>query len=378
MAGIDPGPWRTAAIAATSILFTGAFGAGFFAAERRFSPGAATVPLPCPAAAGWQVVRQLDLPRRTAAGVRIGGFSAARYSAADDSLLLVSDLPRGAVLRFTGMAGPAMPVLRQSTLLRSGPSAVLPPAIDAEALVVLGGQWWVASEGRRSAERPAQLLRFATASGELITALDLPADWQPADWQQDEGPAGARGLASNGGPESLLLLGGERRSGEGPPAPAALLMAAERPLLQDPPRQVRLLRWQWPAGVEPAAADPVPMPQGALQLPRGDDWGLTELMPAGSGRLLGLLRRFEPPDRWQIRLALYPLPPQGSSAALAPLAQWDLIAAGLTPDNWEGLSAGPTLPDGRPSLLLVSDDNVSPLQSNRLALLTARRDPGCR
>ncbi|MFM7361918.1 MAG: esterase-like activity of phytase family protein [Cyanobium sp.] len=372
MAGIAPGPRLTAAIAAGSVLFAGAFGAGAFAAERRLLPGAATLPLPCPVGAGWQVVRQLELPRRTTAGARIGGFSAARYSAVDDSLLLVSDLPQGAMLRYTGIRGPAMPVLRQSTSLRSGPSAMLPPAIDAEGLVVLNGQWWVASEGRRSAERPAQLLRFSAASGALLTALDLPADWQPSD-----GPDRARGLPSNGGPESLLLLGDEGRSGEGQPAPTALLMAAERPLLQDPPRQVRLLRWQWPAGVDPAVADPVPLPQGALQLPWGDDWGLTELMPAGSGRLLGLLRRFEPPDRWHIRLALYPLPPLGSRVALAPLAQWDLIAAGLTPDNWEGLSPGPALPDGRPSLLLVSDDNVSALQSNRLALLSARRDPGC-
>jgi hypothetical protein len=100
-------------------------------------------------------------------------------------------------------------------------------------------------------------------------------------------------------------------------------------------------------------------------------------MPLAAGRLLGLLRRFEPPDRWQIRLALYSLPPPGSKAPLAPLAQWDLITAGLIPDNWEGLSPGPTLPDGRPTLLLASDDNLNPLQSNRLALLTARRDPGC-
>jgi hypothetical protein len=327
-------------------------------------PTAVAMPLPCPVAAGWQVERQLELPRRSDGGVRIGGFSAAHYSTAADSLLLLSDLPQGAVLRWTGIRGPELPSLQQSTPLRSGPAAALPPAIDAEALVVLGGQWWVASEGRRSPERPAQLLRFSALSGELLTALELPADWQPG-----EGPDGLRGLASNGGPESLLLLGGT-----GPPA---LLMAAERPLLQDPPRQVRLLRWQWPPGADPAVADPVPMPQGALQLPWGEGWGLTELMPLAAGRLLGLLRRFEPPDRWQIRLALYSLPPPGSKAPLAPLAQWDLITAGLIPDNWEGLSPGPTLPDGRPTLLLASDDNLNPLQSNRLALLTARRGPGC-
>lgn len=361
---MDRLPGLTAAITATfaaAIATAGSY------------PAAVAIPLPCPAKAGWQVERQLELPRRTASGERIGGFSAAHYSADDDSLLLVSDLPRGAALRWTGIRSPGLPNLQQSTPLRSGPAAPLPDAIDAEALVVLGGQWWVASEGRRSPERPAQLLRFSPLSGELLTALELPADWQPG-----EGPDGARGLASNGGPESLLLLlGGHGRSDERQSSPPALLMASELPLRQDPPRQVRLLRWQWPPGADPAVADPVPMRQGALQLPWGEGWGLTDLMPVGGSRLLGLLRRFEPPDRWQIRLALYPLPPPGGSAPLPPLAEWDLIAAGLIPDNWEGLSPGPTLSDGRPTLLLVSDDNLNPLQSNRLALLSARREPDC-
>jgi hypothetical protein len=323
---------------------------------------AAAAALPCPKAAGWQVVRQIELPRRTAAGTRIGGFSAVHYNAAEDSLLLVSDLPQGHVLRWMGLRSSRAPLLQRSTELRSGPSALLPAAIDAEGLVVLGAQWWVISEGRRSPERPAQLLRFAAQSGELLTALDLPLDWRPGD---------GRGLASNGGPESLLLLGGDGRSDP------ALLMAAEKPLLQDPPRHVRLLRWQWPPGVDPAASDPLPMPQGALRLPWGDDWGLTDLLPLDSGELLGLLRRFEPPDRWQIRLALYPLPPVGSSGALAPRIWWDLLVAELAPDNWEGLSAGPSLPDGTPTLLLVSDDNLSPLQKNLLALLAARRGASC-
>jgi hypothetical protein len=339
-----------------------AAGAAIFCANVWLAPVAATIALPCPAAAGWQVARSIELPRRTLAGARIGGFSAVHVDAGEDSLLLVSDLPQGYVLRWRGLGGSGMPVLQRRTDLRSGPSASLPSAIDAEGLVVMGGQWWVASEGRRSPGRPAQLLRFSALSGELLTALELPADWQPGE---------DRGLASNGGPESLVRLGGDGRS-----APA-LLMAAEGPLLQDPPRHVRLLRWQWPPAADPAVADPAAMPQGALQLPFGDGWGLTDLLPLDSGELLGLLRRYRPPDRWQIRLALYPLPPVGSSAALAPRIWWDLLAAGLPPDNWEGLSPGPSLPDGRPTLLLVSDDNLNPFQSNRLALLTPNRAVSC-
>jgi len=251
------------------------------------------------------VLRQLQLPRRLGAAA-IGGFSAAHYDAARDSLWLLSDLPSGSLSRWGGLAAAAAPSLLELIPLRSGPARALPAAIDGEGLVPLAGSWWVASEGRRSAERPAQLLRFAMPAGTLIAALDLPAAWQP-------GPG--RGLASNGGPESLLLLPGLRRSD-----PPALLLATELPLLQDPPRQLRLLRWWWPPGADPATAAPQPVSQGALLLPLDPGWGLTDLLAAGPERLLGLLRRFEPPDRWQIRLALYPLPPLHSTAAAAPLA----------------------------------------------------------
>ena len=311
---------------------------------------AAALPLPCPSPAGWRVERQITLPRTAPGGGAIGGFSAAHYNRASGSLLLLSDLPRGSVLRWGGLSSARGPQLQEITTLRA------PAAMDGEGLVVLGNQWWVASEGRRQRERPAQLLRFSAASGALLSAVALPAAWQPGE---------GTGLASNAGPESLVLLSATER-GEAP----VLLMAAEQPLLQDPPHRVRMLRWQWPAGADPAAADPEPMPQGALLLPRQEGWGLTDLLVLNPSRLLALLRRFEAPDRWQIRLAVYPVPAAGSTAAVAAVATWDLVAAGLTPDNWEGLSPGPPLPDGRPTLLLVSDDNLNSFQANRLALLT--------
>lgn len=321
------------------------------------SAWAATPPLPCPLSGGWRVARELELPRRNGVGDAIGGFSAAHYDPALDQLLLLSDLPNGAVTLWAGLARGAAPSLAALIPLRSG------AAMDGEGLVPLAGQWWVASEGRRSAERPAQLLRFTAPGGSLGAAWELPPAWQPEPGQ---------GLPSNGGPESLLLLP-NITGGAGP----SLLMAAEIPLLQDPPRQVRLLRWDWPAGADPATAAPQPTAQGALLLPVGEGWGLTDLLAAGPQRLLGLLRRFEPPNHWQIRLALYPLPAAASLGAVAPLAEWDLMAAGLAPDNWEALTPGPSLPDGSPTLLLASDDNLNPLQANRLALLVAHRSPAC-
>ena len=327
----------------------------------RLGAQTSTLPLPCPSDAGWELVRELELPRRGADGEPIGGFSALLLDGPADRLWLLSDLPQGSIAIWSGLeaalAGAVPLRLERTVPLHSGLGQTLPAKIDAEGMVRLGGQLWVASEGRRDGPLPAQLLRFEASSGRLLQALELPAAWQPGE---------GRGLGSNAGPESLALLTGE----DGPPA---LLMAAEQPLLQDPPRQVRLLRWSWRADQNPLLDAPEAREQGALLLPAGDGWGLTELLVLDSGRLLALLRRFEPPFSWKIQLALYPLPAATDESAAPPLAQWDLIAAGLSPDNWEGLVLGPPLADGRPTLLLLSDDNLNPLQANRLAQLAPLR-----
>ena len=150
-------------------------------------------------------------------------------------------------------------------------------------------------------------------------------------------------------------------------------MAAEQPLLQDPPRHVRLLRWQWQPGQDLGQLAPEAVALGALLLPHGDRWGLTDLLVLQpSGQLLALLRQFTFPNQWQIRLALYPNPDRLQGRPAAPLAQWDLLRPGLEPDNWEALTPGPSLADGTPVLLMVSDDNLSPFQANRLAMVVPR------
>jgi hypothetical protein len=73
-----------------------------------------------------------------------------------------------------------------------------------------------------------------------------------------------------------------------------------------------------------------------------------------------------------------PIPAAGNAAPLSPLMSWDLKALGLTPDNWEAITPGPPLEDGRPTLLLAADDNFSPLQDNYLVQLAPRRTAACR
>lgn len=402
-------------------------------------------PLPCPLAAGWEVIRLQTLPRRDAGDQPQGGFSAAAINQDGDELWLLSDAPRGHLRRWSGVNRSDWGSLQPLPVLPlSGTSRwPLPASIDAEGLVLRGNRLWVASEGRRSPERPAALHAFDTRTGSLVFTLPLPADWQPAP---------GRGLRSNGGPESLALL---RRPGH----PDALLLAAEMPLLQDPGHTARLAMLTLPpeqpsllgssspppgpgrslpslgtiperpppaataASISPTAPQAAATPSEAhwtslpsLLLP-GAGWGLTDLLalpgnPPGKVSLLALWRRFEAPDRWEGQLALYgvPLPeatraaerpgrrggadlpspsrhggspqpadhPDGTPKPIRASISWNLLAPGLLPpDNWEAITLGPTLPDGRSSLVLASDDNFNPLQENHLAQLAPRREPGC-
>ncbi|MEB3361284.1 MAG: esterase-like activity of phytase family protein [Synechococcaceae cyanobacterium] len=353
-------------------------------------PAAPVAQLPCPLEAGWETLLSLRLPRRDGSGQPSGGFSAVAYDPVTDQLELLSDAPRGFVQRWSGLrrlvelAGqPGMkpaPSLQPLgvVVLRRG-AAPLPTVMDGEGVVRRGQDVWVASEGRRSTAQPALLLRFDAVSGALRQALELPMAWQPAP---------GRGLEGNKGPESLTLW--RQASGAD-----TLLMASETALLQDPAGQARLLEW------ELSASGATARPLRSLALPGGGVWSLTELLvlpqPRGASGLLALLRRFEEPDRWGARLLLYPPPSRVAGAdvapnaggeanrtsPMAPIHSWNLLASGpghpgLPPDNWEGLSWGPTLADGRATLVLVSDDNFSPFQDNWLAVLAPRRLASCR
>lgn len=308
-----------------------------------------TVSLPCPLSAGWEVVEQ-----RLIEPSQGGGFSAGAYRPEVDELWLLSDAPRGSISRWRGFRTGGL-----NGLIPLPPLPLKQPQpMDGEGLVVEAKHIWVAAEGRQQPPQPAALLRYDMTTGSLLSSQELPPDWR----LQPDG-----GLRSNGGPESLT------RS----PADGALLMAAEQPLHQDPPDRVRLLRWAPDAsGVhKPEQLRPLALPPGG--------WGLTDLLASKQG-LLGLWRRFTAPDQWQARLVLYPanaittIPASNAAAAsVAPLISWNLLQLGLAPDNWEVLLAAPPLADGRPSLLLASDDNFNPLQRSHLARLVPRQLPGC-
>lgn len=328
------------------------------------TPPTAAQVLPCPLAAGWELVRTIPLPRTGSDGQPMGGFSAAAYDQDDDRLWLLSDAPRGHLVPFSGLraqvtgrgalrAGPRL-------LLRDGAGELLPEGFDGEGLVLAGDEAWIVSEGRRTQERRARLQRHSLRNGRLLEERSLPAPWQ--EWP-------GQGLRANKGPESLTRT------------PAGdLVLAAEAPLVQDSPLADQDLV---PLAVQATGEPPSILGRIALG-PAGAaasrSLGLTELLALDAPpALLALLRSYVPPQRWTAQLQVLPLPtsPLEEAPPLVPSQGWDLLEAGLPADNWEGMAWGPQLDDGRVVLVLVSDDNFNPLQRSWVSLLVPRRGSGC-
>ena len=323
--------------------------------------------LPCPLAAGWEVIHNLELPDLGLDGARVGGFSAVAYQRTDDRLWLLSDATTGYLVSFTGLSGllqgeQASLKGGRRLLLRDRKGSPLAADFDGEGLVLNGHQAWIVSEGRRRPERRAKLQRYNLLNGRLQREVPLLADWQEREGQ---------GLASNRGPEALTQM-----------ASGALVTAAEAPLIQDRAQQVK--DWVRIARLRPGP-DQLLEPLGRFEIgPAGAaasrKLGLTELLALeGDAAVLGLLRSFALPAGWSAQLQVLRLPAGESAIAplIQPLQSWDLLDDGLPSANWEGMAWGPAMKDGRIPLVLVSDDGFHPFQSSWLSVLAPRRGPDC-
>ena len=198
--------------------------------------------------------------------------------------------------------------------------------------------------------------------------------------------AGTRGVRQNLGFESAAT----------PPNGRFLFTATENALVQDgPPATVaagspaRLLRYNLQRGeldrqyvywTDPIAEPPVPANQFAVN-------GLVELLPLNNQFLLAMERSFSvgaPGTGNTIKLYDVALPGADDVngfdslatllAGIQPVEKTlllDLDALGIPLDNVEGMTFGPDLPDGRRSLILVSDNNFSPAAFTQFLLFAA-------
>ena len=311
------------------------------------------------------MIWQQSLPKPTA-DQRFGGFSGMALDWPRRRLWLLSDAKRthSVALHWQGtVRQPVFSVQAPQPLQGQGSQK-----LDAEALVRAPGstaeRFWMASEARNPSKRPASLLELKLlGSGGFAIQQQWPL---PPEWQPQQG----RGLRRNKGPEALVALPGLR-----------FVLAAEASLQQDSSRQLRLLLAEQQGQQMKFTPLGTPLLLSA-PLQAKAHWGLTSLLPAQAAEqppLLALWRGYAEPNSWWNRLSLLPPLPldQAPSRAVAPLMRWDLRDVGLEPDNWEALTAGPQLEDGRPTLLLASDDNFSPFQQNRLALLAPLQPEAC-
>jgi len=304
-------------------------------------------------------------------GFRVGGLSAIAR-AADGTYVAVVDgegeTPARVVrLAFRvsedGIAPPPGRTPGQVPVAAIGLAGLDGRNFDGEGIVVEpSGRMLVSSETEPS-------VRELSAEGELVAALPVPPLFLAS---------GRKGIRNNQGFESLTLT----------PDGKSLWTANERALQQDGaddetrPSPVRLLRYdrRGGAGFVPGPqfvypVEPIDHPGAGFSIR-----GLAELLALPGGDLLALEREFVTSRGFKIQLYRVSLAGATDVSAFDTLAGktytpvhktllYDFARAGFVPDNLEGMTFGPPLRDGSRTLVLVSDDNFSPLQQTQLVAL---------
>lgn len=305
-------------------------------------------------------------------GTTFGGLSGFAYDGRRGVFYALSDDQVGArfyTLRI-GVSGgaPAVQILAVTTLRDAAGQPFAALSLDPEGLALTKDDTLVlTSEGFANRLIDPWVREFGL-DGRELAALPVPAAFLPV-------AGGARGVRQNLGFESAATA----------PNGRFLFTGTEAALVQDgPPATVgagspaRLLRYnlqtrtldrQYVYWTDPIAEPPVPATQFAVS-------GLVELLPLNNQFLLAMERSFSvgaPGTGNTIKLYRVALPGADDVngfdslasllGGLQPVAKTlvlDLDVLGIPLDNVEGMAFGPDLPDGRRSLVLVSDNNFSP------------------
>jgi 3-phytase len=332
---------------------------------------------------------------RLASGLRfeetvVGGLSGITYDPGRDRYYAIADDPsshspsRFYTLRIDLAAG-SLAVdgaqVEAVTLLRDRSGRLFKRLVmDAEGIALTPhGTLLISSEGNIRNGVPPSLREF-DLDGRELRQQRLPRRYRPRRNR-------SFGLRHNKAFEAL----GWAASGDG------FYLANENAIHQDGPAAdvgqssaVRIQRYDYDSGrvlaehvyrVEPVSLPP-PDP-GAFRTN-----GLVELADLGNGELLALERSFATGAGNTARL--YAVSIHGATdvhrlgrlegrkaAAITPASKrllLDLDRLGVPLDNLEGMTFGPRLPDGRRSLLLISDDNFNPAQKTQILALAVRTE----
>jgi hypothetical protein len=252
-------------------------------------------------------------------------------------------------------------------------------SLDPEGLTLTNsGTLFISSEGDTDELIDPFIQEFGL-DGRALSALPLPERFLPtAD--------GSRGVRDNLSLESLT------RSPEG----NMLYTAVENALYQDGPEAgldipspARILAYDLAGGrpgseyvyvVEPVPASPLPageISNGLVELIALDNNGnflaLERAYSAGVGNTIILYTiQLAGAEDVSTVAALAGEEMAGNPAGFRPVAKQFLFDVGTvleSVDNVEGMALGPLLPDGRQSLILVSDNNFNLVQQTQFILL---------
>src|SRR5918993_1464679 len=303
-------------------------------------------------------------------GTAFGGLSSIAYDARRGVFYVISDDQVGArfyTLRIGLSSGaPAVQILAVTTLRDASGQPFAPLSLDPEGLALTkDGTLIITSEGFATRLIDPWVREFSL-DGRQLAVLPVPTAFSP----------NAAATAPNGrflftGTEAALVQ-------DGPPATVGAGSPAR--IVRYNLQQARLDR-QYVYLTDPIAEPPVPATQFAVN-------GLVELLPLNNEFLLSMERSFSvgAPDTGNtIKLYEVALPGADdvngfdSLAALLPGLEpvekrllLNLDELGIPLDNVEGMTFGPKLPDGRRSLILVSDNNFSPAAFTQFLLFAVR------
>jgi hypothetical protein len=335
---------------------------------------------------GLEFLGQAIVPTGTTfEGTTVGGLSSITYDASRGVFYALSD--DQSVLRPARFYTLAVDVsdghldngdvtfLDVTTLLAPDGQPYAPSSLDPEGLTLAkSGELIVTSEGI-AARGIAPWVRRYSRAGTFLGGLPVPGAFEPT--------SAVHGVRQNLAFEAAAVAPNGRH----------LFVGMEGALAQDGPAATltggsaaRILRYNLATGrldaqyvyvTDPIAEAPVPPAAFAVS-------GLVELLPLNDQFMLSMERSFSvgaPGTGNTIKLYSVAFPGAGDVNGVDSLAAvlgsvrpvektllLDLHTLGIPLDNVEGMVIGPDLPDGRRSLVLVSDDNFAATQFTQFLL----------
>lgn len=347
-----------------------------------------------------------ELPAQTFENTTIGGLSALVYDRQGNQFYALSDdrsSPHFYTLQITLNSDPVVDPAALDpaaldrgneprfetiepvgvTMLRTAAGDPWPGnTLDPEGIALTPqGTLWISSEGVYATDTPPQLLEFKRETGAEIRSLPIPPEFAVSiDPQTRRQQAGVQ---SNLGLESLTLnLTGSYPASQDP---LRLFSLNESPLLQDldlslteEGGRLRLLHYYLADGPPILIAEHL---YNLDTVPLALVNGVSELLALdNNGHFLSLERSLTP---FGLQAKLFQIAIGGASdiaqqkalqgelPRISPIQKQlllDFNTLDFPVSNWEGMTWGPKLPDGSPSLILMSDNNFDPEETNMFLL----------